>query len=587
MKAKEIMVPISVSLEPDSTMKDALLSFRNSKLTGLSVHNQERQLIGMFTRDILDECLLNGTSLDTCIKNYYLRDMTHIQEDVTINNLTDIISWLSNSRIGQTPVIDISGRPVGIIDHTDALNQLLGRIRFTYKEIVNIFQKTPCGLMATDVQGKVTLVSAYLKEIFPNIRVGRQINELLAGLSFEKIINRISAEPQKVKFFSTNLIITGLPMMQGGKIKGTILLLQETATVATSKHSKKKGSRPQLSLVNNANNGLVNNANGKQICKTYCTKYTIDCFIGQSDCVDKIKSQVLQAAKSPSTVLICGERGTGKELLAQSIHNAGNRSKRPFIKVDCSAILADQAEIDLFGYEEGAFTGALKQGKPGQFELADGGTIFLDEIGCLPWSLQGRLMRVIQEKEIERLGGITTKKIDVRIIAATNRDLYELTLEGRFRKELYYRLNVLDITVPPLTKHIDDIPILVDYFVDKFNIKYGKHIKGVTDETMAFFKTYQWPGNIGELENVIERAIAICHLDLIQIDFLGTTWEQNKKLEHFILTKSTQELAREAQKKAIANALKITEGNKSRAAKLLGISRTTLYDKLKTQLPYN
>ncbi|KAF1085699.1 Transcriptional regulatory protein ZraR [Sporotomaculum syntrophicum] len=578
MKAKEIMVPINVSLKPDSTMKDALLVFRSTRLTGVSVHNQDGRLIGMFTRDILDDCLLKGTSLETCIQKYYLRDIMCIREDLTINNLADIISWLRSSRIEQTPVIDINGRPVGIINHTDAINQLLDHIRFTYKEIADIFQKTPCGLVATDVQGKITLVSVYLKQTFPDIRVGQQIKELLAGLSFDKIINGVSCEPQKVKLFSTNVIVNGLPMLQGGRINGAILLLQETAAISASIHSKKEDNRQELSLVNKI-------TDNNQLFKQNGTKYTIDCFISQSPCMVKIKSQALQAAKSSSTVLICGESGVGKELLAQSIHNASNRYKRPFIKVDCTAISAGIAEIELFGYEGGAFTGALKHGKPGQFELADGGTIFFDEIGSMPWSLQGRLLRVLQEKEIERVGGITTKKIDVRIIAATNQDLYKLTLEGRFRKELYYRLNVLDITIPPLRKHIKDIPLLVNHLVDKYNKKYGKQIKGVSDDTMVFFKTYQWPGNIGELENVIERAIAGCHLDLIQIDLLGTTaWEQNKRLEHIILAESTKEMAREAQKKAIANALKITKGNKSRAAKLLGISRTTLYDKLKTQI---
>ncbi len=572
MKAKELMVPIKVALKPDSTMKDALLAFHSTKLTGIPVNNRSGQLIGMYTRDNLDNCLLQGTHLDTSIEKYYLRDIMYFREDITLNNLTELIRWLRNSRIGQTPVVDFYGRPVGIINHAYALNHLLNHIEFSYKELSNIFQQAPCGLVAIDEWGIINLVSLYLNRLFPNIQVGGHIQELLPCLPFEEIITGVWTDPCKVKFLSVDLIVNGLPIIKSGKIKGAILILQNAMEIETSKYSIKNKEFMKLKYNN-------------ELFKLNGTNYTIDCFIGDSVSMAKIKSQALQASTSSSTVLICGESGTGKELLAQSIHNASDRFKRPFIKVDCAAILADLAEAELFGYEGGAFTGALRQGKPGKFELADGGTIFLDEIGNMPLSLQGRLLRVIQEKEIERVGGTRTKKIDVRIIAATNRDLYKLTEEGRFRKELYYRIKVLDVTIPPLRKHIKDIPLLLNYFLSKSNKKFGKQINGVTEEVMAFLKNYHWPGNIRELENIIERAVSCCHHDLIKIDALGiNSWVQNNKLEHLVLAETTKELAKEADKKAIVNALKITSGNKSRAAKLLGISRTTLYDKLKPQL---
>ncbi|MCL6560475.1 MAG: sigma 54-interacting transcriptional regulator, partial [Firmicutes bacterium] len=258
-------------------------------------------------------------------------------------------------------------------------------------------------------------------------------------------------------------------------------------------------------------------------------------------------------------------------------HNASSRFKRPFIKVNCAAIPAELAEAELFGYEGGAFTGALRHGKPGKFELADGGTIFLDEIGDMPLPLQSKLLRVIQEKEVERVGGIRTKKIDVRIIAATNKDLHAVTKEGKFRIDLFYRLKVLELTPPPLREHVEDIPLLMDYFLSRAGKESGKRIDGVTDEVMEFLRNYHWPGNIRELENMIERAVIYCKTNLIQLEDLGIySRDRNKPGDQvYGLALSVVE------KEAIIKALEITGGNKSRAAKILGISRAALYDKLR------
>lgn len=579
MKAKDIMDPINVSLKPDSTMKDALLAYRSTRLTGIPVVNKDGMLIGMFTRHNLYDCLLQGTSLDTSIEKYYLRDITYFREDKTFNNLTELIRWLRNSRIGQTPVIDRNGRPSGTITQAYAVMHLLDHIEILYEELSNIFQQAPCGLVSTDEWGVINLVSVYLNRLLPDVRVGEQIQELLPYLPFEEIINGVWTGPQKVKFLSTTLIVNGLPIIHAGKTKGAILILQDAAEIETAKHYiKNEVNMQRVSLVNQ----LKHN---NELFKLNGTKYTVECIIGKSTSMEEIKKQALQAATSSSTVLIYGESGTGKELLAQAIHNASDRFKRPFIKVNCAAIPAELAEAELFGYEGGAFTGALRHGKPGKFELADGGTIFLDEIGDMPLTLQSKLLRVIQEKEIERVGGIRTKEIDVRILAATNRNLYRLTKEERFRNDLYYRLKVLAITLPPLREHIEDIPFLLEYFLSKFNKESGKQIDGVTVEVIEFLNTYHWPGNIRELENIIERAVIYCNHDSIQIDDLGiNSWEQNKKDDQnsgLALSEITKKVAKKIEQKTILKALKITGGNKSRAAKLLGISRATLYDKLK------
>ncbi len=575
MKAKDIMEPVNISLNPDSTMKDALLAYRSARLTGIPVINKDGMLIGMFTRHNLYDCLLQGISLDTSIEKYYLRDIMYFREDKTFNNFTELIRWLRNPRIGQTPVIDPNGRPSGTITQAYAVMHLLDHIEILYEELSNIFQQAPCGLVATDEWGIINLVSVYLNRLLPDVRVGEQIQELLPYLPFEEIINGVWTGPQKVKFLSSTFIVNGLPIIHAGKTQGAILILQDAAEIGAAKHYIKNEEHTQrVSLVQQLkNNNELSKLNG--------TKYTFESIIGRSASMEEIKKQALQAATSSSTVLIYGETGTGKELLAQAIHNASDRFKRPFVKVNCVAIPTELAEAELFGYEGGAFTGALRHGKPGKFELADGGTIFLDEIGDMPLPLQSKLLRVIQEKEIERVGGIRTKGIDVRILAATNKNLYQLKKEGRFRKDLYYRLKVLAITLPPLREHIEDIPFLLEYFLNRCNKESGKQIDGVANQVMEFLRTYQWPGNVRELENIIERAVIYCHRDSIQIADLGiNSWEQDKEYNQDPgLALSI--VAKEAEHETISKVLKITGGNKSKAAKLLGISRATLYDKLK------
>ncbi len=567
MKAKEIMVPTTVSLSPDDTVRDALLIFRKTRMTGIPVVNQDGLLIGVFTRINLHDCLLQGANLDTVIEDYYRRDVMYFREDKTFNNLSELILWLRNAKIAQTPVVDLDGRPIGVITQPFAVNHLLDHIEFLYEELSNIFQQVPCGIVATDEFGKINLVSSFINRIFPDVKIEGHINKLLPDLPFDEIICGIWRSPQRVNYRSKILIVNAITIIHAGRTKGAILIIQDAAEIDAAKQYNKDEANLQIIM-----------DRSDELLKLNGTKYTIDSIIGKSTVVAEIKRQIMQVAPSSSTVLISGESGTGKELVAQSIHNASNRYKRPFIKVNCAAIPAEIAEAELFGYEGGAFTGALRHGKPGKFELADGSTIFLDEIGDMPLSLQSKLLRVIQEKEVERIGGIKTKKVDVRILAATNRNLYKLVKEGKFRNDLYYRLNVLVITAPPLREHVEDIPDLLDYFINTFSKESGKQINGVTDEVMKFLTSYNWPGNIRELENMLERSVIYSNNNIIQLNALGIDAQdlinKNDDIGYGLaLSKVTKD--------TIEKALEITGGNKSKAAKLLGISRAALYDKLK------
>lgn len=311
-------------------------------------------------------------------------------------------------------------------------------------------------------------------------------------------------------------------------------------------------------------------------------KYSWKSIIGNSVRMQDVKNMASKAAKTDSNVLINGESGTGKELFAHAIHNDSRRSDGPFIKINCAAIPKDLLESELFGYEEGAFTGAKKQGKVGKFELANGGTIFLDEIGDMPLDMQVKILRVLQEKEVERIGGNKTIPIDCRIIAATNRDLSERIKENEFREDLYYRLNVVNIEVPPLRDRKDDIEILTLKLMEKLSNALGKYVNNITVDALDCLKTYNWPGNIRELENVVERAINMTDGETIEIQHLPSFIIAQKTAEvvEYTALTSLRHAVEEVEKATIINCLKAVSYNKLKAAKILGISRTSLYEKI-------
>ncbi len=296
-------------------------------------------------------------------------------------------------------------------------------------------------------------------------------------------------------------------------------------------------------------------------------------IIGVSKQIDNLKSIILKVANIDSTVLLEGESGTGKSLVAKVIHKLSNRKKEAFVSINCASIPENLLEAELFGYEKGAFSGAISQ-KKGKFEIANKGTIFLDEIGDLPLSLQGKLLSVIQEKEFSRLGSLDTISVDVRIIAATNKNLYELTQEGRFREDLYYRLNVIPIRIPPLFERKEDIPVLIDYFLKIFNEKYGKKVQ-ISKEALIELINYNWPGNVRELENIIERLV-VMNEQIVNLEDLPAYISQKIPLEklemHSLSDKNLPTQIQNIEKKHIELALKETGFVKSKAARLLNLT---------------
>jgi two-component system response regulator AtoC len=312
-------------------------------------------------------------------------------------------------------------------------------------------------------------------------------------------------------------------------------------------------------------------------------------FIYTSEKMHKIKEIIDQVANTDVTVLVQGESGVGKEVVARSIHLNSLRRDKPFVKVNCAALPSELLESELFGYEKGAFTGAYRQ-KPGKFELANSGTIFLDEIVEMSMSLQAKLLQVLQDREFSRLGGKKDVRVDVRILVATNKNIEEAVKDGRFREDLYYRLNVVNITIPPLRERKEEIPIFVEYFLDKFGKKYRKKVKSLSDHMMKAFFKYQWSGNIRELENVIQRIIVLGNEKVIMDELASVNKEeptQTTKVTplHTKPWPSLKEVQREATMKAeaevIRKALDLTNWNRKKAADLLNISYKALLYKIK------
>ncbi|HSU88436.1 MAG TPA: sigma-54 dependent transcriptional regulator, partial [Terriglobia bacterium] len=305
-------------------------------------------------------------------------------------------------------------------------------------------------------------------------------------------------------------------------------------------------------------------------------------IVGTSPALQTVFSRISKVAPTDSTVLITGETGTGKELAARAIHRRSNRAARAFISVNCAAIPRDLIASELFGHEKGAFTGAMQR-RFGRFELAEGGTIFLDEVGELLPDTQIVLLRVLQEREFERVGGRQPIRVDVRVVAATNRDLKAAVADGTFREDLYYRLNVFPLEMPPLRARRADIPLLVEYFIDRYGRKAGKTFRSVDKKTLQLLQSYPWPGNVRELQNIIERSVIVCDRDVFTVDESWLSEQSHDERSGGKLYLSQKLAAKE--KEEIVEALRESQGRvfgPSGAAAKLGIARSTLESKIKS-----
>jgi propionate catabolism operon transcriptional regulator len=442
-----------------------------------------------------------------------------------------------------------------------SLMNLMEEILKERYQVDAIVDSTHDGVVAIDRTGNIRLVNEHAKTILgvEEDMKGRNITEFIPQSDMLRVLETGKIERGDIAAVGgRQIVINRSPVIVKGKIVGAVSNFKEITDFQKVELQLRKKLHQ---------NGLA-------------AKYRLTDIIGETQEIIEAKELARKFAETESTVLITGESGTGKELFAQGIHSASNRSLGPFVAVNCAVLPENLLESEIFGYEKGTFTGALKDGKPGLFELAHGGTLFLDEIGEIPLRIQALLLRVLQERTIRRVGGERIIPVDVRIITATNRNLEEEVEKKQFRSDLYYRLNVLALELPPLRERLADIPKLVESFLNEFNDKRKNKIVNVEKELIGLFQKYDWPGNIRELRNTIERMVVLEESDSLRLQgakFLSEKIRKRKSLEE-----STNSLSiKNKEKELIQTTLEKFENNKKLAAQSLGIDRSTLWRKIK------
>lgn len=444
-----------------------------------------------------------------------------------------------------------------------------------YKEILNVILNNAYEwLVIIDDKGYIMMMSKGYKEFIGDmVPEGKHVTEVIENTKLHDIVKTGKTQIGEIQIIKGQQVIASrLPIIKDNKIIGAIgKVIFKDITDFYDMSKKIITMEKEIKYYKD------------QLKKQKSAKYSFSNIIGESKSLMEVKNICQRAAMSDSNVLIMGESGTGKELFAHAIHNASDRASGPFVKINCAAIPSELLESELFGYEGGAFTGAKKEGKVGKFELANGGSIFLDEIGDMPLQMQVKLLRVLQEREIERIGSTKTRPINVRIISATNKNLEEEVKSGNFREDLYYRLNVMSVNIEPLRKRKDDIRPLAKALVKKLSSQMGVHVDSISEKAMAALEAYDWPGNIRELENVIERSINLLDSDrIIKVSTLPVHITQSHKTHVYIAGSTLKEQLYDVEKSIILECLNENQGNKQKTANDLDMSRTSLYHKLKS-----
>lgn len=437
-----------------------------------------------------------------------------------------------------------------------------------------IFDSIHNGAMVTDATGRVTHFNQPYGRFLgldPGEQIGRHCTEVLDNTRMHIVAQTGVAEiNQTHPIQGQNMIVQRIPICKDGAVVaafGQVMFKDVRDVHRLAKELSMLASKVQLYE--------------QELLNLRATRYTFDSIVGKSDAIVALKKEGLQAAENKAPVLISGESGTGKELFAQSIHHGSPRRMFPFVRINCAAIPSDLLESELFGYEKGAFTGAKATGKPGKFELAHQGTIFLDEIGDLPLSLQPKLLSVLEDREFERVGGNQVIRSDFRLIAATNQSLEAAMAQGSFRKDLYYRLNVIRLHIPPLRDRREDIVELSRFLLAQLASEYQMPVPTLSAQARRALLAHDWPGNVRELSNVLERCRMTLEGDVVRLEDLPFYIYRRHQKSVPEKAAPIREVMHKAEKEAIQYALKACYGNKSQAARMLGIHRTLLYKKMK------
>ncbi len=458
----------------------------------------------------------------------------------------------ANGPLGQSPLKHISG---------DLLESLID----------NPFES----LILVDADGIVRFMNNSYEKVYARSlenAIGRHIREVAPESLLPEVLETGKVIVGRSRILEDkSQIVVRIPLRKDGKLTGALGKVIYAPPEALQELARKITALEQHLEIFKA-----------EFTHAYSSRYTFDHIIGETAPLRQAKELARQSARTNAAVLILGESGSGKELFAHAIHSSSRRQDHPFVSVNCTTIPNELIESELFGYEAGAFTGSLQKGKKGKFELANKGTIHLDEIGDMPYLTQSKLLRVLQEGEIEKVGGTTPQRVDFRLICTTNRPLEQMVKKGTFRLDLYYRINVIAIPVPALRDIREDIPLMVHHFIRKLQGGEARRVASVSEQALSLLKQYAWPGNVRELKNVIERAIVLCRGDCIDVGDLPTALLQQGAGQDLAAdpVPLLKEVVHSAEQQAIVKALQKTGNNKSAAAKMLGIHRTALYQKM-------
>ncbi|HRS56941.1 MAG TPA: sigma 54-interacting transcriptional regulator [Desulfomonilia bacterium] len=476
----------------------------------------------------------------------------------------------------------ITGAIIVFQDVTDLVRIIteLESVTKLYRTLQSVMDLAYDGIIVVDEQGLITMANQAAERFLRrdgNHIVGRPVEELIENTRIMKVIRTGVPEMNQLQFISgTPYVVSSLPIIRNGQVVGAVgKILFRNLDEIKDLARKLAHVAPEIA------------ASARPEPEVAETRDGFHQIVTADPAFRQIIDEAEIVSRGTSNILITGESGTGKELIAQAIHRGSGYRTGPLVKVNCAAIPDSLMESEFFGYAPGAFTGASRAGKKGKLAMADGGTLFLDEIADLPLALQGKLLRVIQDKCFEPIGSNTPQKIDARFIAATNRDLEELVIQGRFRPDLFYRLNVIHLHIPPLRERRRDIDLLVQYFLDKYNRIFRTNVHNVSAEVREIFYDHDWPGNVRELENVIERGINFARGDVIERHDLPQYLREKTHRPH-ARTESPpgrhmlKSIREHHEREIVLRALEQARGNKAQAARLLGISRSWLYEKMKT-----
>ena len=516
-----------------------------------------------FSTQITTTVIKNGKEAETKIKGLYKSGIRVFIGGYTVMDAVE--------KLGFQGVLIESGHEaiVEAVKHAKNLLEVQLREKEKAQILKSIIDFAYDGIIGMDKDGRITVfnpVAEKITGVAAEIAIGSFVDDVVENTRMNYVLKSGEAELGEIQRIGEVSIVTNrVPIVVEGEVLGVVATFQELDKIQKMESKIRK----------------------KLLYKGHVAKARFEDIVGNSTAVSQAKEEAKQYSEVDSTVLILGETGTGKELFAQSIHNASNRRDKPFVAVNCAALPENLLESELFGYVEGAFTGARKGGKTGLFELAHEGTIFLDEISEMSPMLQARFLRVLQEKEVVRLGDDRIIPIDIRIIAATNRDLYSEVEKGEFREDLYYRLCVLRLEIPPLRKRPEDIPALVDYFIEEKGRRLGKSIKSISRKALSRLVSQKWPGNIRQLENVVERIVVLCKTNTIDggivSEVMGRSSDYSSERQSNAHTEAelNDGLLKNVEAEMIRKVLEETNGNKTQAAEKLGISVTTLWRRLK------